>query len=956
MKWKANWIWDNSGAHPRNHWVCFRKEFSLDGNFDKARLTISADTTYTVYINGERIGAGPVRGWPSEWYYDEYDICGLQQGKNVIAVLVQHLGSSTMQYIEGKGGVIAQCDLYQNGNLINQVGTNDSWKTTVHTGFKKESIRMSNCLPWSEVYDANLFDQGWNEVGFNDETWNYAKVLGDHGIEPWGDLIPRDIPMLTDEPIFPKKTLTAKRVKPVKQLYSIDLYPLFFPGDLANNSGKVMHGFVVSELHSDREMTGKMTFTVDAHAEAKQEFKLNGTLFKAENGREIEVRLNKGKNLLIADVSMSVHQPTVHFTFDFAEKVKLTAPFGMEDTLFAAIGPFYVNTFLQIGYPVSEKVIETNEYKEFQMVKDEKELLPYKNWITAIPSLYISIDNVSLLSIFKEDLEQYPLQFQHQHLTIANDSFTTIEPMLQGDPEIIVDFGSEWLGDIEFVLNSPAGAVFDFFFFESMHENGRIEHTFSLNNSLRYVARAGRQTYRSFVSRGFRYMMVTVRNIEKPCKIYSVKVNTKTFPTGNIGEFASSDYLLNRTWEISKQTVRMCAQDTIIDCPAYEQVLWTGDSYNISLINYYLFGNYDLVKRCLKLISRSIYRSPLPESHVPSGWQNVLTAWSLLWMMSCKEYYRFTKDIDFMKEIYPQIKLTAERFEGFINNDGLLEIHAWNMLDWAPMDTNHDVVTHQNALLVQAFRDTAYVAEIIGEEKDKQRFEKSAESLVSAINKHLWNDKDQSFVDSIHEDGNHSKVCSIQTNLMIYLTDCAEGERKEVIEKYLVERPKEFIQIQSPFVLFFYYEAMKKLTRMDIVLDNIRDIYGHMLANGATTCWEGWKLIDGDFSRSHCHAWSAAPAYVFGATLLGVSPLEPGFEKVKIAPQLNGLKWVKGSVPTPLGTINLSAKETDGSVEINVDLPENMKAEVNILKSTNLLINHIPYNHDSNRNIHVIFI
>ncbi|MED4225265.1 hypothetical protein [Neobacillus cucumis] len=41
-----------------------------------------------------------------------------------------------------------------------------------------------------------------------------------------------------------------------------------------------------------------------------------------------------------------------------------------------------------------------------------------------------------------------------------------------------------------------------------------------------------------------------------------------------------------------------------------------------------------------------------------------------------------------------------------------MEISAWNMLDWAPMDTEHNIVTHQNALFVDALRQTAYLASI----------------------------------------------------------------------------------------------------------------------------------------------------------------------------------------------------------------------------------------------------
>jgi hypothetical protein len=128
-------------------------------------------------------------------------------------------------------------------------------------------------------------------------------------------------------------------------------------------------------------------------------------------------------------------------------------------------------------------------------------------------------------------------------------------------------------------------------------------------------------------------------------------------------------------------------EDTYVDCPAYEQTFWVGDARNEALINYYTFGAYQLSKRCLKFVPKSLYRSVIPESQVPSGWQNILTAWTLFWMSACKEYYEFSGDMEFIKEIDPYLIRTVKNFEKFINKDGLLEITAWNMLDWAPMDT-----------------------------------------------------------------------------------------------------------------------------------------------------------------------------------------------------------------------------------------------------------------------------
>ncbi|GAA3331301.1 hypothetical protein GCM10020331_087350 [Ectobacillus funiculus] len=152
-----------------------------------------------------------------------------------------------------------------------------------------------------------------------------------------------------------------------------------------------------------------------------------------------------------------------------------------------------------------------------------------------------------------------------------------------------------------------------------------------------------------------------------------------------------------------------------------------------------------------------------------------------------------------------------------------------------------------------------------------------------------------------------------------------------MIEKYITNPPEDFVQIKkSVCALFFLLSSPHgSWEKNEMVLDNIREIYGYMLEHDATTCWEGWELIEGDFSRSHCHAWSAAPTYVFGVLFfLGVKPLAPGFTKVAISPNLNGLKWIKGSVPIPQGKIDIYCKDVGEYIDLQITLPDEVEVEI----------------------------
>jgi len=128
---------------------------------------------------------------------------------------------------------------------------------------------------------------------------------------------------------------------------------------------------------------------------------------------------------------------------------------------------------------------------------------------------------------------------------------------------------------------------------------------------------------------------------------------------------------------------------------------------------------------------------------------------------------------------------------------------------------------------------------------------------------------------------------------------------------------------------FFRFEALAGLNRIDKVLEEIRENWGTMLKYGATTCWETFIGFQKDrLTRSHCHAWSSAPGYFLGAYVLGIRPLEPGFKKILIQPRLCGLRWARGSVPSPFGKIEVSYEDKDDCFDVFIDIPQESKAEL----------------------------
>ncbi|MHC4887704.1 MAG: alpha-L-rhamnosidase C-terminal domain-containing protein, partial [Planctomycetota bacterium] len=104
----------------------------------------------------------------------------------------------------------------------------------------------------------------------------------------------------------------------------------------------------------------------------------------------------------------------------------------------------------------------------------------------------------------------------------------------------------------------------------------------------------------------------------------------------------------------------------------------------------------------------------------------------------------------------------------------------------------------------------------------------------------------------------------------------------------------------------------------------------NMMAVGSTITLEAW---DWKYKNNldWNHAWGAAPANIVGRYLLGVRPLEPGFRKVLIHPQLGPLGQASGKVPTPKGPVTVSVNAAgEQGVTLELELPAEMTARVGV--------------------------
>ena len=124
---------------------------------------------------------------------------------------------------------------------------------------------------------------------------------------------------------------------------------------------------------------------------------------------------------------------------------------------------------------------------------------------------------------------------------------------------------------------------------------------------------------------------------------------------------------------------------------------------------------------------------------------------------------------------------------------------------------------------------------------------------------------------------------------------------------------------------FYELEALCAMGEQTYVTQQIKDYWGGMLKLGATSFWEEYNpnkkgaehlaMYGREFGKSLCHAWGASPIYLLGKYYLGVKPTSAGYATYSVEPNLGGLQWMEGKVPTPNGEIALKVTTTEIKVQ-----------------------------------------
>lgn len=434
-----------------------------------------------------------------------------------------------------------------------------------------------------------------------------------------------------------------------------------------------------------------------------------------------------------------------------------------------------------------------------------------------------------------------------------------------------------------------------------------------------YILDGASRTFRPLYWRTYRYIQLEITTADEPVTVQSVRSVFTGYPFTRRAEFRyPDDAPVQRILTTGWHTARLCAHETYMDCPFYEQLQYAGDARIQMMVSLFQTGDARLMKNGIGLLNSSRTAEGATFSRAPSSLPQYIPGFSLWWIGMLHDYFWYVDDPQFVREMLPGVRAVLSFFHQYQKENGSLrKLPWWNFVDWAhewkggdpPADPDGSSAAASDLQLLLAYDWAADLEGALGDKALAQEDRAAASQIRTTIRSTDWDAARRLFAD----EPTHTTY-SQQTNTLAVLAHVATGEEaKAVVGRMLSDKT---LTQSSIYFLAYTNATLREVGLGDRYLDQLGP-WRQMLTEGLTTLAE-WSGPD---TRSDCHAWGASPDFEVLRTIAGIDSAAPSFNKVIIRPNLGALAEIHASMPHPKGVIKVDLKQTSGALRAVIDLP-----------------------------------
>lgn len=526
----------------------------------------------------------------------------------------------------------------------------------------------------------------------------------------------------------------------------------------------------------------------------------------------------------------------------------------------------------------------------------------------------------------------------------------------QRDGFVFIDFGKDAFGQLRLKWNGQTETQPVTVHFGEAAKDGRIDR--KPGGTIRYTAyplelKAGTTDYKiqfrsdkrntgstavkmpEYIGEVYPFRYVELEGVDSSA--VTVERDRVHYPfDDDAASFHSDNEILNQVWELSQYSMKATSFCGVFVDGDRERIPYEADA----LINQ--LGFYSVQREYS--ISRFSHEYLIRHATWPTEWilQSVLMAYT--------DYFH-TGDKRSMETFYEDLKAKlllplADPETGLISTKTgkqtpeLMKAIHYNgkeirdIVDWphtgilglgkseggetdAFVFRDYNVVI--NAYHYLALQQMAAIAYSLDKKEDGQTFRQLAEKVKNSFNTMFFDTKNHRYVD-----GDGTDHSAQHSNMFALAFGLVPVEERQNVLNYIKSRGMACSVYASQFLMDAVYGAGDDDYGLQLLSSDAERSWYNMIRAGSTISMEAW---DNKYkpNQDWNHAWGAVPANIIPRQLLGIGALSPGFEKVRIMPQIGSLKNIEAKIPTIRGTISM---QITGGNKMTLNIPANMKADV----------------------------
>ena len=359
--------------------------------------------------------------------------------------------------------------------------------------------------------------------------------------------------------------------------------------------------------------------------------------------------------------------------------------------------------------------------------------------------------------------------------------------------------------------------------------------------------------------------------------------------------------LLTRIYDFCKESIRATSFAGLYVDGDRERIPYEADAYLNQLGEYAVHADYSLARASHEyLMDHPTWPTEWKQHSIKMAWADWMWSGDARSLAKCYDRLKGDKLLERFRRASDGLLVTGSAAAKFskTNPDG-----ARDIVDW-PLGERDGYVFGELNAVVNAFYyrnllEMADIARALGKSADAAEFAARARGVFAAYQRVFFRP-----ALGVYADAENTDHASLHANAAALAFGLVPRERQAKVVAHLDARGMACSVYFAQYLLEAYFEAGRADLGVTYMTTADDRSWKHMLDFGATVALEAWA-VKYKPNLDLNHAWGTPPLNVISRYVLGVTPLEPGFAKIGVAPQFGPLQRVRGKVPTAKGPVTV---------------------------------------------------